>query len=102
MASLKLEGSEELNMSDITSTPSQRQFQRWEYRSEGVHLGDKFMGKTKVSSTVEIASLAEAMNRLGSEGWELVSVAPVVVVGKVMKSADRREITTAFFKRPLH
>lgn len=59
-------------MSDIIAKTDRPGFQRWEYRSEGVHLGDKFMGKTKVSSTVEIASLAEAMNRLGSEGWELV------------------------------
>lgn len=73
---------------------------RWEYLTEGVHLGDKFLGKTKVSSATEIGSLAESMNRRGAEGWELVSVAPVIVVGKVMKSADRREITVAIYKRP--
>lgn len=71
----------------------------WEYLTEGVHLGDKFLGRTKVSSSEEIGSLADSMNRRGAEGWELVSVAPVIVVGKVMKSADRREITVAFYKR---
>lgn len=74
---------------------------RWEYRSQGVHLGEKMLGKTKVSSGGEIASLAEAMNTLGAQGWELVSVAPTIVVGKIRKSADRREVTVAYFKRPI-
>ena len=74
----------------------------YEYKSVGVHLGDKFIGKTKVSSDGEISSLAATMNSLGSTGWELVSVTPVNVVGKVLKAAERRDVTVAFFKRALN
>lgn len=70
-------------------------------KSVGVHLGEKFLGKTKVSSGDEIADLAETMNSLGAQGWELVSVTGVNVVGKLRKSAERGDVTVAFFKRPL-
>ena len=72
----------------------------YEYKTLGIELSEKFIGKTKVSSGGPIAALAGPLNALGEQGWELVNVNNVPVVGKMFKSRDRRDIAVAFLRRP--
>jgi hypothetical protein len=69
------------------------------YHTEAVFLEEKTFGRTGAHSTEAIAGLSTRLNQLASDGWELIQVAEINVVGKIFKADDRRGVTVAFFRR---
>ena len=41
------------------------------------------------------------LNQPAAQGWELVQIAKVDVVGKVFKSSERRDVAVAVYRRPV-
>lgn len=72
---------------------------RYEYRTEGVFLEEKLLGRTSAAS--DTSSIAAQLNKAASQGWELLQIAKVDVVGKVFKSSERRDVAVAVYRRPL-
>jgi len=72
---------------------------RYEYRTEGVYLEEKFLGRTSAAS--DMSSIAAQLNKAAAQGWELLQLAKVDVVGKVFKSSERRDVAVAVYRRPV-
>jgi hypothetical protein len=72
---------------------------KFEYKTEGVYLEEKFLGRTSAAS--DMSSIASQLNEAAAQGWELVQIAKIDVVGKVFKSSERRDVAVAVYRRPL-
>lgn len=71
---------------------------RYEYKTEGVYLEEKMIGRTTAASGV-VEGIAGQFNKAAAEGWELLQVAMVDVIGKIRKSAERRDVAVAIYRR---
>ena len=72
---------------------------RYEYKTEGVYLEEKFLGRT--SAVSDMSSITTQLNHAAAQGWKLVQIAKVDVVGKVFKSSERRDVAVAVYRRPV-
>lgn len=78
---------------------------QFEYMTVGMAAGEKWIGKSRVSKrhgkgeTEAVSMLADKLNALGAQGWELVNVAVVPTVGKLLKDTKGHGLTVAFLKR---
>jgi hypothetical protein len=48
-----------------------------------------------------MSSIAAQLNKAAAQGWELLQLAKVDVVGKVFKSSERRDVAVAVYRRPV-
>jgi hypothetical protein len=69
----------------------------YEYKTEGVFLEEKFLGRTSAAS--DMSSIASQLNNAAAQGWELIQIAKVDVVGKIFKSSERRDVAIAIYRR---
>lgn len=71
---------------------------RYEYKTEGVYLEEKMMGRTTAASD-SVSVIGDQFNKAAAQGWELMQVAMVDVVGKIRRSAERRDVAVAIYRR---
>ncbi len=72
---------------------------RYEYKTEGVYLEEKFLGRTSAAS--DMSPITAQLNQAAAQGWELIQITKVDVVGKVFKSSERRDVAVAVYRRPV-
>ena len=70
----------------------------YRYHTEFVSISEKFMGHTSSGSSA--SDITDRFNHLAERGWELVSMSPIPVVGKVFKSNEERTLTLAVWRKP--
>ena len=74
---------------------SSRHPMKWEYKI--VHVPANLL----LSKTGFPRDFGDLFNRLGSEGWELVRVEPILRAGFVFMFGSTTSALLAFFKRPI-
>lgn len=67
------------------------------YHTELVSLTEKWLGKTHSGSSSQ--DITDRFNYLASQGWELVTMSAVPVVGKVFRSNEERTVTVVVWRR---
>ena len=71
----------------------------YEYLTEAVYLEEKTLDRTTAASS-GISEIGDQFNKRAAQGWELMQVATVDVVGKLRKSSERRDVAVAIYRRP--
>jgi hypothetical protein len=71
----------------------------YEYHTEAVSIPEKMVGRTTAATHGQSQGITDRFNLLAREGWEFQQMAGVPVIGKVKKSAERRLLTIAVFRR---
>lgn len=66
---------------------------KWEYRVEKVVSGGQAIGIAKPTDVAVV--VAEALNRFGDEGWELVTVG-----GPLPDPTQQKTVALLYLKRP--
>lgn len=68
---------------------------KWEYKVEAVTVSDRWSSKKQAR---EFELLQERLNRLGSEGWEMLSYESIPTLGSISKNL-KGYAYLVFFKR---
>lgn len=69
---------------------------KYRYHTEFVSISEKFLGHTHSGSSSK--DITDRFNSLAGQGWELVTMSTVPVVGKVFKSNEERTVTLAVWR----
>jgi len=72
---------------------------QYEYHTEAVSIPEKMVGRTTAATHGQSQAMTDRFNVLAGQRWEFVQMAGVPVIGKMKKSAERRVLTIAVFRR---
>ena len=73
----------------------------FEHHTEAFAVVENWLGRTTDKSAGRVSQISERLDELARDGWELVSMTPMPVVGSLRRSSERRTLTVGVFKRPV-